>query len=74
MKKQETYDLLNDLYETYQYLMTKIDHTKELLENANNDPLVDFEKQRVKDIVDSIVNRHDEIQTDIQQLKNMAMD
>lgn len=71
MDKQETYDLLNDLHENYQYLITKIDNTKELLDNANKQ-LVDFEKQRVRDIIDSINQRHDEINKDVLQLKKLS--
>jgi hypothetical protein len=71
MDKQETYDILNDLHETYQYLMTKLDNTRELLDGAS-DPLVDFEKQKVMDVVESIIQRHDEIEKDMQQLKVLS--
>lgn len=71
MDKQETYDILNDLYETYQYLLTKLSHTRDLLDNAS-DPLIDFEKQKVMDVVESITQRHEEIQKDVQQIKVLA--
>lgn len=71
MDKQETYDLLNDLYETYQYLLTKLEHTREFLDGANN-PLIPFEKEKVMDVIDSIAQRHDEIEKDIAQIKELA--
>jgi|GEM_PF-6045445 len=71
MDKQETYDILNDLFENYQYLLTKLGHTRDLLDGAS-DPLIDFEKQKVMDIVESISQRHEEIQKDVQQLKALS--
>ena len=71
MDKQETYDILNDLYETYQYLLTKLEYTREFLDGASN-PLVPFEKEKVLDVINSIAERHDEIQNDIAQIKELA--
>ncbi len=71
MDKQETYDILNDLYETYQYLLTKLEHTREFLDAAS-DPLVEFEKEKVMDIVSSITARHDEIEQNLAQITELA--
>ncbi|MBX2842237.1 MAG: hypothetical protein KTR26_10720 [Flammeovirgaceae bacterium] len=68
MDKQNVIDTLTDLYETYQYLITKVQLTKETLEN--NDPNIsEFEEKKIKDIFDSIISKNSEIAKDLNELK-----
>ncbi|WP_157637794.1 hypothetical protein [Flexithrix dorotheae] len=68
MDKQNVIDTLTDLYETYQYLITKVELTKETLEN-NGPTISEFEEEKIKDIFESIISKNSEIAQDLQTLK-----
>ncbi len=54
MERKELTGQLLTLYEDLQYLTTKVDLTKDLIDDGDSDVLNDFEKSRLQDLVGSI--------------------
>jgi len=71
MKRDEVLDVLLDMYETYQYLMTKLDVTKDTLEsNSKGETINDFEREKILDVIASALQKHEEIVPDLKQLQD----
>ncbi len=71
MNKNKAFDTLLDMYETYQYLMTKIDLVKGTLDDVKGENLTDFETEKLLDVIESARAKHAEIDQDLTVLKKI---